>query len=286
MTLFNTLLFVHTIDTPALDPAQRDSRLSALVALVSQGNTLQSWLANPNLSVIESKVRFLPSLPNDVIFGLDQEWIEGVSRPIHFAGGDWMAFMGVQRTGVVWIAVGNESTMNGIPSNERTFRYYATGKPLSPNKWYTFRTIADFGKREWVAATIEGDDINVTFDLRGLYLDFPNIIPMSDRAMTYYVAAIRARWLMDGDGPPLVYFDDTQAAVIPAFGPWTGVFRSDFERSEPLTLPDLTYPIWDINKFKQGFWYLERPEALVSIRKSVFAKSGYRVGVADVNLEN
>jgi hypothetical protein len=72
-------------------------------------------------SYIDAYVRFPPQTGDDVIFGIDQEFDDGVTRPAYIKGGDWMGLVGLQRSGSVWVAKGTADTMNGKPSKARTW---------------------------------------------------------------------------------------------------------------------------------------------------------------------
>ncbi|MDX1990726.1 MAG: hypothetical protein SFV17_28800, partial [Candidatus Obscuribacter sp.] len=73
------------------------ARLSGVVALIYKGAAVEDFLKRPTVSFVETYFRFMPDLPEDVIFGIDQEFIEGVQEPKFIKGGDWMSFVGLQR---------------------------------------------------------------------------------------------------------------------------------------------------------------------------------------------
>ncbi|MEW5882498.1 MAG: hypothetical protein AB1761_18915 [Pseudomonadota bacterium] len=210
----------------------RDSRLSCAVALVYEGEPISQFLVQPGPSFVQAYVRFDSDLPDDVIFGIDQEFLDGVANPFHLKGGDWMSFIGVQRSGAVWVAGGTDKTMNGTPSKERTWKIFDLGQPLMPNTWYRLRTEADFGTRRFRRFTVEGPGLARSLDLSDLKLDYPNYMPFSDRAMSFYVCAMRGRSLINPNAPfhgvPVVYFDDASGGPIAADGSDRAAFTDGF----------------------------------------------------------
>lgn len=108
----------------------RQSRLSAAVAIVSKGPGIEQFLQKPGGSYVQAYARFRSDMPDDVIMALDQEFLEGVSNPLYVSGGDWMAFVGIQRSGAVWIAAGTAATMIGVPSKARNWQIMNLGTRL------------------------------------------------------------------------------------------------------------------------------------------------------------
>ncbi len=267
---------------------KRDARLSCAVAVVNEGPAIKSFLEKPDTSFVQAYVRFERDLPDDVIFGIDQEFLDGVVKPVHLKGGDWMALIGVQRTGAVWVATGTDETMAGKPSKDRAWKILDLGQRLKPDTWYLFRTEADFGVRHYRKFTVEGSGLSRSIDLKESKLDYPNYMPFSDRAMTYYVFAMRGRSLMKPgakpDGKPTVYFDDVSGGPISKDGTDTVAFNSSFEEQQPIGEQPVTLPVIDLSKYKQGRWYLERNEAIFSTKKVTFARSKEYVGVADASI--
>lgn len=267
----------------------REARLSSAVALVYQGEPMGSFIQNPGPSFVQAYVRFDSSLPNDVIFGIDQEFIEGLRQPVYFEGGDWMALVGMQRTGVIWVAAGTADTMKGIPSKDRAWQIVPLGQPLQPNTWYRLRIEANFATRQFQSFSIQGPDIQKTINLSAYKLDYPNYMPFSDRSMGFFVFAMRSRGLMNSQaspsGPPVVYFDDVTGGPILPTGLEVVAFQSSFEQPEAIGKQPLTFPVIKLQNYVQGQWYLERDEALFKTHKVSFALSGDYVGVADASLD-
>ena len=263
----------------------RESRLSAAVTIVNKGEAIQSFLRTPGIAYVQAYVRFGLDLADDVIMAVDQEFLEGVDDPIWVSGGDWMAFVGVQRSGTVWVAAGTEKTLAGSPSSDRDWKILNLGSRLQPDTWYRFRLEADFGKRHFRSFLVEGPGISKSFDLSQYPLDYPNYAPFSGRAMTYYVVGMRGRGLMKDRGTPLVYFDDVEAAVKAPDGRWVKTFVDSFEGQNAVGAQPLTYPVVDLAGYQPQMWYLERDEALVRIEQVPFARTGSKVAVADANID-
>lgn len=267
----------------------RDSRLSCAVALVYEGEPISQFLAQPGPSFVQAYVRFDSDLPDDVIFGIDQEFLDGVANPFHLKGGDWMAFIGIQRGGAVWVAQGTNETMNGTPSPDRTWKIFGLGQPLRPDRWYLLRIEADFGTRHFRRFTVKGPELVKSLDLSNLTLDYPNYMPFSDRAMSFYVCAMRGRSLINPNSPlcgkPVVYFDDASGGPIAPDGSDRVVFADGFEGSSEIGPQPVTSPEIELRNYVQGRWYLERDEALFYKQRAPFARSGQAVGVADASID-
>jgi hypothetical protein len=267
----------------------RDSRLSCAVALVYEGEPISNFLAKPGPSFVQAYVRFDSDLPDDVIFGIDQEFLDGVANPVHLKGGDWMAFIGIQRTGTVWVTTGTDETLNGKPSKERAWKILDLGQRLNPDAWYRLRIEADFGTRRFRRFTVEGPGLAKGFDLSDLKLDYPDYMPFSDRALSFFAFAMRGRSLMKPGvpsyGKPIVYFDDISGGPIAENSKDTVAFKNDFEDPREIGKQPLTSPVIELRWYKQGRWYLEREESLFTTKKVPFAHSGDAVGVADASID-
>ncbi len=278
-------------------PAQaRNSRLSGVVAFQKQETAIQEWLSTPTEAFVEAQVRFSPTLADSVIFGVDQEYLDGMHAPHHLAGGDWMGLVGLQRSGKVWVAAGTEATEQGSPSKERNWVVLDIGHSLQPDTWYRINTVADFATRHYVSLTISGPNLHKEFDLSAYRLDYPNMMPFDGRSMTDYV------WAMNGTaigGTPeadaKVYFDDLRAGVIEsASGKQTerDTFTDDFEAAKlPLEQPIHWLDMfWTkqiaLKPYNDKVWYLERDEALAKPVQAPFARSGKIVMLVDAALQD
>lgn len=263
----------------------RESRLSGAVAFAPESQTLRVFTHDPGLGYVRAHLRFGPELRDDVIMFVDQELLEGVAAPRWISGGDWMAFVGVQRSGVVWVGGGSIATEGGEPSASRDWKLYQLGQRLSPNTWYRLEVTADFAARRFVGFHIEGGDLDRMLDLSSVRLDYPNYMPFDRSAMIYIVGAMRGRGMMREPGEPLVYFDDVEGGALNPDGSRTRLFFSDFESQDAVTEQPLSGPPIRLDRYRSDTWYLERAASIFSIENKPFARSGRHVGVADAGLE-
>lgn len=261
------------------------SRLSCAVALIWKGLQIENFLRKPGLSYVETQFLIRPDFPSDVIFGVDQEFVEGVNAPLFVKGGDWMALVGLQRNGTVWVAEGTDETMRGKPSKERKWKILSLGESIKPDVWYRMRCYCDFGSRTYQRLEVSGPGLNKTFDLAGVKVDYPNYMPFDDRTMSYYTFAIRSRIMMKAgeSGEPRVYFDDMKGGVM-AGGVDQPVFATDFESQQKIDPQPLTFPVIKLAGYKQNHLYKERDEAKYYVIEVPFARSGRHVGMADAGL--
>lgn len=264
----------------------RQARLSGGVAFPPDSPAHKSFVARPGVGYVDAYMRFGPDLADDVIIFVDQELLEGVAQPHWVKGGDWMAFVGVQRTGAVWVGGGTDRTMRGEPSRERKWVIHDLEQRLEPDVWYRLRVVADFGTRKFVSFAIQGGKLDRTVDISSVPLDYPNYMPFDRASMIYIVGAMRGRSMMKREGTPVVYFDDVEGGIVRSDGSTQRLFFNDFEsqaavRAQPITLPSIS-----LDKYRLGDWYLERDESIFRIQEAPFARSGKRVGVADVNLQD
>jgi len=260
------------------------SRLSMAVAEVSKGSDIVPFLQKPGAGYVQAYVRFGSDMPDDVIMTLDQEFLDGVNNPLYVSGGDWMALIGVQRSGLLWVAAGTAATMQGIPSTTRNWQIESLGTRLQPNVWYLLRTEADFGSRHFKRFIISGPGINKTIDLSKYTMDYPNYMPFNSRMMTYYVGAMRSANMATQTGTPVAYFDDVSGGTFWPNGTDHQLFVNSFETQSAVTAqPILSLPI-NVGGYAQGQWYLERAESLFTIQHVPFAHWGSAVGVANASL--
>lgn len=137
------------------------SRLSCAVALIFKGELIQRFLQKPGISYVETQFMIRPDFPSDVIFGVDQEFIEGTKSPLYVKGGDWMSLVGLQRNGSIWIALGADETMQGIPSKERKWKILSLGEAIRPDVWYRIRCYSDFGSRSYNRLEVQGPGLGL-----------------------------------------------------------------------------------------------------------------------------
>lgn len=261
------------------------SRLSCAVAIAWKGAQLELFLRKPGVSYIETYFLIKPDFPSDVIFGVDQEFIEGVNAPIYIKGGDWMSLVGLQRNGTIWVAEGTEDTMRGKPSKDRKWKILSLGENFRPDTWYRIRCYSDFATRTYQRLFISGPGLDKSFDLTGVKLDYPNYMPFDERAMSYYTFAMRSRTMMKAgeSGEARAYFDDMKGGVV-INGVDQPVFASDFESQQKVDSQPLTLPVIKLAGYQQNHLYKERDEAKYYIIDVPFARSGRRVGTADAGL--
>lgn len=260
----------------------RQSRLSGAVTLVSKSLLARAFLTNPGVGYVQAWVRFGPDMPDDVIMFVDQEWLEGVTRPKHVSGGDWMALVGVQRSGAVWVAAGTAGMKQ--PSSERQWKIFDLKRRLSSDIWYQLRVVADFGKRQFLSFEIGDGGFKQTIALGGLPLDYPNYAPFDRSAMIYCVGTMRSRDMMKVPGTPVAYFDDVEAGIRLVGMNWR-LLSDGFERQPYIGEQPVTAPIVKTDSYEEGRWYKEREEALLRIENVTTPRPvGYRVCAADASL--
>lgn len=266
----------------------QNTRLSAIVNFANDDATIAQWLKNPSKYYIEAFVRFDDELSRNVIFGIDQEWLEGVKDFRHAKGGDWMGLIGLQRNGKIWVAVGNEETHKGIASKDRKFEFYEVGQELKPNIWYRLYSEVDYSKRRFISFTIDGGGINKTINLSNHRLDYPNMLPFDKSAMTHLVFALSSQAI--GTKPiemTSVYFDEISGGIVENQNK-IKVFTDGFEDSKDI-FPDQPWNYMDLLKTKSirtedfidGVWYIERAESFGLVKNAEFAKEGNRIAVLD-----
>jgi hypothetical protein len=264
----------------------RHSRLSGAVAFASETPETLAFLTEPGIGYVQAHVRFGPDLADDVIMFLDQEMLEGLAAPRWVKGGDWMAFVGVQRSGAVWVAGGTDKTMKGSPSSQRNWSIHNLGQRLQPDVWYRMRIIANFDQRRFVSFTIEGADLKQTLDLSKIRLDYPNYMPFDRAGMIYIVGAMRGRDMMQQKGTPIVYFDDVEGGTVSSDDTLKRLFFDGFESQATVGRQPVTARAIKLDNYRFSHWYLERKESLFQIKQAPFARSGKNVGIADANLSN
>lgn len=281
-----------TADSGGKDYKEVKSRLSSTVSFTYSESRIAKWLQSPNLAFVETYVYFEDDLNESTIFGLDMELLEGMKNPIRFEGADWMALVGLQRNGTVWVAAGTDKTRSGKPSSDRDWQFKQLGSELKSNTWYRLKTIANFDTLEFVSFTVTGPDINITIDLSGIQLDYPNKMPFDGRALTHYV------WTIDGtsiggskDKSSSAYFDDISYGIIDSNGAEV-VLHTDNIESTGTEFPELNIQfdkidvgqVMLLSAFDEKKWYQERDEALTRPITKPFARSGNKVIEADAEV--
>ena len=144
---------------------QDEGRLSGTVMFIHSSPVVQEWLQQPKNSYIQAYFLFPSDFASDIIFGIDQEMIEGVDDPIRFPGADWMALVGLTRDGVLSIPVGTSDSLNGTPSDASVWEFIDLGVSLQPGTWYFMKEEANFKTRRFESFTLLGPDVNISIDL-------------------------------------------------------------------------------------------------------------------------
>jgi hypothetical protein len=264
----------------------RDSRLSGAVAFAPDGANTAAFLADPGVGYVDAYLRFGPDLADDVIMFVDQEMLEGTTNPRWAKGGDWMAFVGVQRSGAVWVGGGSDATTRGKPSSDRKWDIVSLGQRLDPDTWYRVRVVADFGKRRFKSFAIQGGKLDRTLDISRNVLDYPNAMPFDRAGMVYIVGAMRGKSMMQREGTPLAYFDDVEGGIVRSDGSLQPMFKDDFETQAAVAKQPPVASTIRLANYNLGRWYLERDESIFRVEPAPFAHSGTKVGVADVTLHD
>lgn len=271
--------------------ADEATRLSGIVAFTPKSEAFTPWLDSlSGNTYMQAWVRFPAVTGDDVIFGVDQEFTDGLRKPHFFAGGDWMGFVGLQRTGNVWVGGGTEDTMAGKPSKERNWKILTLPRPLEPDTWYKIRSVVDFESRRYVSFEISGGGINHKFDLTDTFLDYPNYMPFSGRSLTNYVLVMRGDSLMKdtgAHGEAIAYFDEVEAGLAGERGD-IPFYKDGFE-TQADAVPQQALKVEGetimLSSYKPGKWYLEQEKARCRSLESAIARSGGRVAMCDGTLQ-
>ncbi len=256
---------------------------SAVVAFAYENPDLTSFLSNPEIAYISGYFFFEPDLADDIVFGLDIEWFEGVDNPIHFEGADWMALAGFQRTGIFWARYGASENLTGTPTISENWEIRDIGQALTPNTWYQMVITADFGLREFVSVRLLGGNLDIEIDLQGLPLDYPNYAPFDKPSITYYTYALRSQnFSPDNQGGTQVYFDDLELGLETGTGNRV-IFQNGFETQNQVQDIPLSLPVILMDNITENLWYFENDKAKVRIT-SENPRTGVKSMVCDASL--
>ncbi len=261
LLLLAALLLCSCAQDPGGDTI--DGRLSAVVAFVFSSGEMQQWLQEPGLAYVQAKFKIPEDLADDVMFGVDHEFIEGVENPIHFEGADWMALAGVTRNGVLWLPVGTQEALQGKPSDAGVWEYVDLGVSIRPDVWYTMRLEADFGSLRFHRFSLTGPGVDVGIELDEHYVDYPNYINYDKPSLTFYVYALRSsEWAAGNTGSTTVVFDDVEGGIQTSAG-WQTVFSNGFESQTEYGNVPWQLPVSPLSGVTEFLWYLENEDALV-----------------------
>lgn len=238
---------------------------SASVAFVKDSELMQNFYQNPTRAYISGYFYFNHDLAEDIVFGLDLEWFEGVNNPVNFEGADWMALAGFTRQGILLFPTGSPENLQGIPTNTEKWETRDIGTPLTPGTWYKMTIKADFAIREFISVRLEGGGIDITEDLSGIPLEYPNYIPFDKPSLTMYTFALRSKEFSPHNLPSSkVYFDELEAGIL-ADTSYVIVFKNGFDTQAQLQDIPFTLPVSSLDVVLKDFWYFENGQAKVKI---------------------
>lgn len=242
---------------------------SSSIAFRYNSDALKNFFQNPTRAYVSGYFYFEPDLAEDIIFGLDIEWTEGVDNPIHFPGADWMSLAGFTRNGILRFPIGSPENINGIPTGTDLWEERNIGTAFQPNTWYKMTITANFELREFLAVRIEGNGIDLEENLEGIPLEYPNYIPLDKPSLTFYALALRAKELAPNNlGGTKVYFDDIEGGIF-VDSDYEIVFPDGFENQDIIQNIPITLPISPLYEIKENYWYYENDEAKIIINSEI-----------------
>lgn len=238
---------------------------SSAVAFAYKSNELADFFKNPAKAYVSGFFMFEDDLADDIIFGLDIEWMEGVENYVNFEGADWMALAGFSRQGILWFPVGSPENLTGTPTNTDKWETRQLGTELAPNLWYKMTIVADFNTKDFTSVKIDGNGINQEFDLSAFQLEYPNYVPFDRHCFTYYTFALRNReWAPENKGGTKVYFDDIEFGLVQDTS-YTEIFTNGFENQQQIQIFPVKMPVSPLNDMQENHWYLENEDAKIKI---------------------
>ena len=260
-----------------------DEITSATVAFAYDDPQLDAFFQNPGVASISGYFYFEEDLAEDVIFGLDIEWLEGMNAPINFEGADWMALAGFDRRGILWYPIGSPENREGIPTDTDKWEIRDIGTPLSPNTWYKMTITANFQLREFVSVSLIGGGIDFDINIEGFPLEYPNYIPFDEPSLTFYTFALRSReFSPDNAGGTVVYFDDIEGRISTINGELI-VFEDGFEQQDRIETIPVDLPISPMADVREAFWYFENANAKITLSDRI-VRSGEQSMACDASL--
>ena len=260
--------------TPAGATALLDAIVSASVAFSYSGDETQRFLEAPSLAYVSGYFYFEEDLAEDIIFGLDIEFLEGLENPLRFEGADWMALAGFDRTGRLWFPIGYPQNLEGTPTDTDNWIVQDFGVELQANNWYKMTITCDYDALEFVSVRLEGENVDKTLSIQGNPLEYPNYAPFDRASLTAYTFALRGReFAPNNQGGFDVYFDDIEMGIQTASGNFESIFNSGFEAQATVNeIPINSIPI-ALQDLNENLWYLENEEAKLLVTDKV-ARSG------------
>jgi len=246
---------------------------SAGVAFSYTGELQQAFFNDPGRGYISGYFYFEDDLADDIIFGLDMEWMEGVENPVHFEGADWMSLAGFTREGILFFPIGSPENLEGVPTNTDTWEVRDIGTPLQPQTWYKMTIISDFGKREFESVQLQGGEIDTLIDISGFPLEYPNFIPFDKPSLTFYTFALRGReFAPENPGGYSVFFDDIEGGIWNENG-FETTFSNGFESQTQIQDVPFTLPVSPLEDVLENVWYFENDDAKIRIT-DIHARTG------------
>ncbi len=239
------------------------TNFASVMRVTTLGVEVATWIAAPGLSYMEAYVRFAPDLPEDQIFGIDQEYVEGIVDPLRYSGADWMGILAVDRNGMLHVTVGTDEEIAGSPATQSLSEAFDLGVTLQPDVWYRLSSVVDFGKLEFVSFTLTGPGVDVTIDLGGRNVSYTEHLPTDVPGITSFLWTARtpSGSTSLSEGLALVFFDDFRRG-IEVDGQVVWIQADSFESADPaLVQPDRDSTLL-LSTYDPNRWYYERLGAI------------------------
>jgi len=238
---------------------------SAVVAFEYQSEEMENFLNQPDRAYISGYFMFEEDLADDVIFGLDIEWFEGVNNPLNFEGADWMGLAGINRNGILWYPEGLPANLEGTPTEVTNWQIKDLGFIPEPNTWYQMRIEVDFSKLEFISFSISGDGAQIFEDLSGEQLDYPNFMPFDEPSITLYTFSLRSKeFAPENEGSAKVFFDDIESGIWDG-QQWVSIFTNGFENQNEVVPIPVELPVIPLDNVTENTWYFENDDAKTTI---------------------
>lgn len=264
-------------------PPSIDYRLSAAVAFSYSNANVQAFLENPTRAYVSGYFYIPDDLANDVIFGLDLEFFEGVDNPLSFPGADWMAFVGITREGKVWVPIGQPENNSGTPT-PNVWEVSDLNQTIASNTWYKMTITADFNTKQFINLELFDGSTTITFPLTNLPLQYPNYAAFNEACLTVYTHAARSRDLAANQtGSTTVYFDDIEVGLYNGIS-YTTVFTNGFETQTNIQNLPIDGTVITTQNIPEDTWFFENNNATVNITNSTSRTANYAIA-CDANLD-
>ena len=277
------LIFILSCSEDEETVVLMDEINSATVAFAFNGTNLTDFFENPKEASVSGYFYFEEALADDVIFGLDIEWLEGVNNPIHFEGADWMALAGFNRKGILWFPIGSPENRDGIPTDTDLWEVRDIGTELSPNTWYKLTISASFELREFRSVRLTGGGVDFEIDISGFPLEYPNYIPFDEPSLTFYTFALRSReFSPDNSGDTRVYFDDIEGRISTTTGDLL-IFENGFEGQNTIGEIPVSLPVSPMSAIQESYWYFENENAKIRLTSRI-KRNGEQAMECDADL--